>query len=116
MATGQHNKKNWKEFKRMKELIAGNPVDVKLLREEIKENYYNDALKSLADVKRHMSDEFEINFFGRETMKYFGPHKFKFSKKDLTVSCIFKDTVVVYDIVWSDKDDNLELIHSYTER
>jgi hypothetical protein len=86
----QHNEKNWKEFIRLRELIKGKPLDVQLLKKELKENYYQQRLNSLSDLRRHLSDEFEENFFSRATRNFFGPHKIKFSKRDLMVYCILR--------------------------
>lgn len=99
--SGLHNKNNWNEFIRLRDLIKCNPSDKDLLRQELRSNYYQQRLNSLSDLRAHMSSGFEDNFFNRDTVKFFGPHKYKFSKRDLTMTCIFKDRIVVYEIVFS---------------
>lgn len=105
---GKHNKTEFNEFKELKHLINCKPVDIKLLKQELSNNYYNDALTSMASLRRHLSDDFEENFFGRSARRFFGTTKYKFSKKYLTVTCVNADNrEVIYDIIW--EGDNLSL-------
>lgn len=104
-----HNENNWNEFKNLKHLIGCKPVDVKLLKEELKENYYQQRLNSLSDLRAHMDPDFEEKFFSRETRKFFGPHRIKFSKKDLMVYCEFSDRTSSYEIIFN--NGNLKLKH-----
>lgn len=103
-----HNKDNFNKFKELKQLIDCNPSDKKLLKDELKENYYQNRLNSLSDLKCHMDQEFVDKFFGRKTMNFFGTRKVRFSKKDLTVTCFNEHTTAVYDVIW--EDENISLI------
>ena len=60
-----------------------------------------------------MSDDFESNFFGRETTRFFGTRKVRFSKKYLTVTCENEHSNAIYDVIFN--DGYLELIHATRE-
>ena len=81
-------KKEWRLFKNLRHLIDCNPIDKKLLKQELSNNYFQERLKSVADVRAHMSEREVEHFFGRSARLFFGTTKYKFSKKDMTITCI----------------------------
>jgi hypothetical protein len=103
-----HNKQNFERFLELRHLISCAPVDVALLKQELKENYYFQRIKTLADLKRHLSNEEEENFFGRSARRFFGTSKYKFSKRDFVLTCYNKHGVATYRVYWS--GENLSLI------
>ena len=103
-----HNEKNFKEFLKLKHLINCNPVDKSLLKKELAGNYYF-KIKTISDLRRHMSEDTERNFFGRSARNFFKTVKYKFSKKDFTVTCYNDNGMrqVVYQVIFS--GENLTL-------
>ena len=106
---GLFTEENFKKFIELRHLIDCKPNDIKELKAELKENYFQQRLNSLSDLRGHMSSEFEGNFFSRKTRKFFGSHKITFSKKEMMVYCIFSDRVASYEVVL--RGDYLELVH-----
>jgi hypothetical protein len=103
-----HNKENFERFLELRHLISCQPADVALLKQELRENYYFQRIKTLADLKRHLSNEEEENFFGRSARRFFGTSKYKFSKRDFSLTCENKHTTAVYRVYWC--KGNLSLI------
>lgn len=66
-------------------------------------------IKTLADVRRLMDAEYEERFFGRATKRFFGTTKYKFSKRNMTVTCVNRHGDAVYSVVLV--NGRLELKH-----
>jgi hypothetical protein len=56
-------------------------------------------IKTIADVRRMMTAEEEENFFGRKARRFFGTTKVKFSKRNMTVTCVNRHGEAVYNVV-----------------
>ena len=106
-----HNKENWNRFIELRHLISCNPIDKNLLKQELRDNYYQQRINSLSDLKCHMSNEFEENFFGSSARRFFNTKGYKFSKTNLTVTAMNcgGERASHYEIVFC--NDNLELNH-----
>lgn len=79
-------KKEFKRFMELRHLISCNPLDKKLLKEELAKNYFQERLTSLSSLKSFMSPEHEENFFGSSARRFFKTRKYKFSKREMTVT------------------------------
>lgn len=107
----QHNSKTFHRFLQLRHLIKCNPMDKPLLKDELRTNYYQQALNTLSDVRAHLSDKEEGHFFSKSAMRFFGNtmKDIKFSKRDMAIYCNNDHNVARYDICWS--GDNLTLVH-----
>jgi hypothetical protein len=110
MSTGKHNQTEFNAFIELRNLIDAKPNDIKLLKTELAENYYQQRLTSMSSLRSHLDDTFEANFFGRSTRSFFGTTKYKFSKRHLTVTCVNDgNREVIYDIIWERDDLSLRV-------